>query len=596
LDKLSSAIKKNLNKTWAQSYQKDFGKLNDFIKKNDFFFHFDDKSKLIYLKDVRYQSVNHETFQREYTAIVPTQSIALVPENQQVDEDEKLAMMIQQEENQLSGSEAIDSPTESWQSRSKKSRKQRNKETAKALAKTMAAKNSVKFGDEIHEDKELSNSLLKNSLQNVTQLSTSEQSTQPPQSEIPPIDDSDENLAQLLLNEFHGRFYCFNDSNVRPIYVTDLCKAFEGEDSAYILIYRKIDMGNLSVFHQYTRTSDLTQSSESSTKYSNLIFLRNLFRSKEDGSPIINPPTFWKTKVDEVNSSLTTKRSEYNITMKSLQFRVFFPEHFYSDWPCLYLKHERNANEKMNVPQIWYEGMNIEIDMNQTVEELSRHIWSEMIREAQKTNNVSRLGELISLPTTHQTRSHPIDFDVEALVQYFQLSEMLHCSKLSTESSALRRYYLKKSPEKNLLIKDIFTHHSSIVFYSSQSPNLPNKEPFEFLESPPKELILTYQSEDDIHPTFNSISLFVPYHYTVQTLCQYICSYLNFPSVQFIQMYLIQTKQVTPATTNTRTTQNSMSTSVGISLNSTSVCTSVCFIFFLSFILCSDVTESRILS
>jgi hypothetical protein len=141
LDKLTGAIKKNLGKSWAQLYQKEFGKLADFVTKNEPFLTLEERTKVVRLKDVRYRSVSLEIFTREYTEMTPPEQApsSSTPPNQ-IDEDEKYAMMIQEEESLETSGEAGEEEKESsstWHSKTKKkSRRQRNKETAKALKKT----------------------------------------------------------------------------------------------------------------------------------------------------------------------------------------------------------------------------------------------------------------------------------------------------------------------------------------------------------------------------------------------------------------------------------------------------------------------------
>ena len=584
MDKLNGAIKKNLGKSWVQLFQKEYGKLTDFVTKNEPFFSFEERTKVVRLKDVRYRSVSLEIFMREYLEMTPPEQASSSPKPlNQIDEDAAYAMMIQQEESSMESGEVQNGePNSTWHSKTKKkSRRQRNKETAKALMKTQENA-KVTIGK---KEESASPSTLRPNNEDVKEEMTqspSQTGNQPISPEtnnqsigdFPSEDSDDELLTQLLLNEFHGKFYCFNDSEVRPIFLTDLCNAFEGKSSAYLLIYRKLDMGDLNVFassnlidleHPHPVTQD--------KKYSLLLklrsYVRNLQMSNQSGTRnddhlmeqeqeisemgrLIDPPAYWKSKIDLLNTSFQSRRQEFEMMMKSLTLRVYLPEHFISDWPCLNYKNSDGGGLRM--PPVWYHGIEIECDMSKTITEICQEIWSKMIEEAQKANKVPYLGNLLGLPSNWQT-----------LEISFQLSEILVCPKLSNETSASTilpptRYYVKTPPSVDTFIKDNFSHQSRVLFYCQGYHRLPapyESTSIEIMETPPKELIVTYAAGDNLIST-NLISshLYLPQTLQLHPLCQYVCSYLGISSVQHIHIYLIQERK---SPTATRTTVNSLS-------------------------------------
>jgi hypothetical protein len=620
LDKLNGAIKKNLSKSWAQLYQKEFGKLTDFVTKNEPFFSLEERTKVVRLKDVRYRAVSLEIFTREYLEMTPPEqaSSSSTPPNQ-IDEDAAYAMMIQEEESLMEpGGGGEEDTTSAWHSKTKKkSRRQRNKETAKALKKTQENVVTVTIGKK-EDSAPATNSPATPQKEEMEQATTPSQTENQPaapsSSGASPLDDSDDEiLVQLLLNEFHGKFYCFNDSEVRPIFLTDLCNAFEGKSSAYLLIYRKLDMGELSVFSSSNMMTDLEHPhpppQHQRNKYSHLLELRSYLRNlqminkhsettsnfdkghhhhmeqeiiTERHRLLIDPPAYWKNKIDALNLSYQTRRQEFDVMMKSLTLKVYLPEHFISDWPCLNFKNagavgdgNSGGSSGLRMPVVWYHGIEIECDMSKTVTEICQEIWSKMIDEAQKANKIPYLGNLLGLPSNWQT-----------LDLTFQLSEILLCSKLSNEMSSSSssstpppppsRYFVKTPPSLETLIKDNFSHQSRVLFYCRGYHQLPppqspssgsgglGSSSIEIMETPPKELIVTYATGETSNlRSTNLISthLYLPQTLQLHPLCQYVCSYLGIPSVQHIHIYLIQERKL--STSNTRSTVNSLSSTVG---------------------------------
>jgi hypothetical protein len=51
-------------------------------------------------------------------------------------------------------------------------------------------------------------------------------------------------LAAEIISHFYGNYYEFNDSSITPIEFGHLAQAFEGPDSAYLLVYRRLEVSN----------------------------------------------------------------------------------------------------------------------------------------------------------------------------------------------------------------------------------------------------------------------------------------------------------------------------------------------------------------
>lgn len=536
MDKLNGAIKRNLGKSWAQLYQKQHGKLPEFVKAHDLFFELEDKTKVVKLKDIRYRSVTRDAFIQEYSAVNGKRDDAPISSStqDQIDEDEKLAMLLQEDEDISPISNGSESAGGAWHSKpKKKSRKQRNKETAKALKKTLET-STITVGKTPSEVLTTPQKVeVDDSMEPVT-----EQKDQLPDNTTPK-DVQEDPLVQLLLNEFHGKFFCFNDSEVRPIHLTDLCNAFEGKSSAYILIYRKCDMGDLSVFRQISRETNIMEHF-GNDRYSQLLQLRAFYRSQKNSHFLsIAPPSYWKQRVDVINTSLRTRRLEFDQMMKSLTLRVYLPEHFQSDWPCLLFR-----SDQLRLPPVWQSGIEIDCDMSKTIGEVCSDIWAKMIEEAKKANKTSFLGFLLGLPSNW-----------EKLHLTFQLSDVVSCPKLTNESGGLSRHYIKNPPSESSLIKDHFSHNSKVLFYCQgyQSLPPPSSSAFEVMETAPKELIITY-ALDGLTSNLVSTHIYLPQSFQLNHMCQYVCSSIG-AQVQHTHIYLVQERKLT----TTRTTVNSLS-------------------------------------
>lgn len=111
------------------------------------------------------------------------------------------------------------------------------------------------------------------------------------------VEDRVDMLAQELLNACFGQFYLFNDSEVRPVCITDMAKAFEGRNSAYILIYRKVNYLPVQA---------------------------------------VPPPAYWMEKIAAQNAQLAQDRAAYEQAKRCVKVRIYLAQlHFRHDPPLL---------------------------------------------------------------------------------------------------------------------------------------------------------------------------------------------------------------------------------------------------------------------
>ena len=120
-------------------------------------------------------------------------------------------------------------------------------------------------------------------------------------------------LASDILGEAVGEFYTFNDSDIKPMHVAGLQRAFEGKDSAYILVYRHIKGAEAALvksFRKLPMASRLARTG-SSTHY----------------TQIVEPPSYWMNAVNETNVSLEEERKPREVERRSITLSVRWPRH-----------------------------------------------------------------------------------------------------------------------------------------------------------------------------------------------------------------------------------------------------------------------------
>ncbi len=127
-------------------------------------------------------------------------------------------------------------------------------------------------------------------------------------------------LSIEILSKTVGNFFEFNDSTVTPMHLHSIEKAFEGRESAYILVYRRVDS-----------VSDINKLSA------------NLSAPE--------PPEHWKSKVVERNADLRDRREAKALKENTVTVRVLLPWHVSGcdgDPMLRYYPHKLSA--KLNEP------------------------------------------------------------------------------------------------------------------------------------------------------------------------------------------------------------------------------------------------------
>lgn len=141
-------------------------------------------------------------------------------------------------------------------------------------------------------------------------------------------------LAHKIAGRYFGNFFEFDDSKVTAMPLSNLQKAFEGRDSAYLLVYRRI---------------------ESSASASN-------------SKGALAPPGYWKTKIDARNDKLEQDRKTYEDNKNLVNISVFVPSHMEVNGPLLMPMQLCTAPENMQHKVV------LAIDGRLTVKEIEKEI------------------------------------------------------------------------------------------------------------------------------------------------------------------------------------------------------------------------------
>ncbi len=304
------------NASYAKAYKPIYGNLEDFMKKFQLFFQ--DVTNTCGVAPT--SSNNQPNYQY---SLKPTLNIYLMPET---DFATKLSHLKQEEKEKLTSmkssagsmassgaslkpimnfkdSLAASNPVnDEWQMANKKAKGK--KATPASTSSSVAS----------HEDDD-NNSVISTASNKANVSESSSQKT-------PFYLNSEENikllkskLTEYLLNKTVGNFYEFNDSQVNLIEYSKLDKSFEGVNSAYLLVYRKIDT------------------------------LADFFVRPNEASLLPSPPREWIEKVQEKNLQLAQEREQYDNSMKQISVFVYFQSDVEYQSPFFRIKHPSTSSK-----------------------------------------------------------------------------------------------------------------------------------------------------------------------------------------------------------------------------------------------------------
>lgn len=476
----------------------------DFTKKHKDFFKVDGTE--VSLLDTRYQSIPVEQFDAELSQLesVASQTSSVVMDG--IDADAALAARLQEEERAAS-SPSTSSPAkvttggeEEWKTSGKKknkSRKQKNKEKGKAAAVVAAgASPQQKSGSATTSQSNPSPQKSSPSPTTQTEAETNSDKNDTQSSEALAAEAEEatqiEILAQELLNVFHGPFFCFNDSEVRPIHITDLSSSFEGRSSAYLLIYRQV--------HEAPYSADQDEMAVSGPLSAEALTLP------------MHPPSLWREQVEARNAELSVKRVEFENYMHSVKLKVYFPVHFTSSWPCLTLTSPEDLVSMGSIPSELARGLEVECDISKGVKMLREDIISKALTALQSVDLSTVLG---------LNGGEDDDIMISKLVP---LSE--------SQKPGLRPLYsMCPALSASDTVGDALAHNTSVVLWTTL--HLPDRSgDIEPLSEAPRNLRVAFKSETS--GGMEKKDVYLPLTSSMADLCRVAaeCVGLDLPRVQ----------------------------------------------------------------
>eukprot|EP01034_Spumella_vulgaris_P022855 gene22855-29029_t len=123
-------------------------------------------------------------------------------------------------------------------------------------------------------------------------------------------DEAVDRVSNVLLNRFYGPFFEFNDSAITPMTLAGLERSFSGQDSAYLLVYRRCDVASLRKKLSAGLSSVAVE-------------------------PVVPPPSYWADEVATMNDKLQSERLEYETSTNSVRLLVRCPAHVTYSSPFL---------------------------------------------------------------------------------------------------------------------------------------------------------------------------------------------------------------------------------------------------------------------
>ncbi|KAJ1407860.1 hypothetical protein B484DRAFT_403690, partial [Ochromonadaceae sp. CCMP2298] len=147
-------------------------------------------------------------------------------------------------------------------------------------------------------------------------------------------------LSAELLSHFYGDFFEFNDSLVAPMPLLALEKAFEGPDSAYLLVYRRVQLPQVPPKQEGEAPESLwARSTSASVPSASTIAQACAKQVKVDAGGAdagavegallgaLHPPAHWAAEVQQANAQLQGERAAYDAAVGRIRLYVHCPAH-----------------------------------------------------------------------------------------------------------------------------------------------------------------------------------------------------------------------------------------------------------------------------
>lgn len=223
-------------------------------------------------------------------------------------------------------------------------------------------------------------------------------------------------FTEEILNKHHGRYFEFNDSTVQAMPLKGLQRAFEGTDSAYILVYRRVEKkkrvkkprGDEAVVSDIPNEIDDVTSASTPVPPTLEVEMGGLdlgltlaVTDSESGlqeqpssvprsllsNTFVPPPQYWNDKAILENKEMKENRLRYNSQSHNALIRFFCPAHVKFDDPLLLMtklsqskkggkggkegeREEESDTEKATLLRIYDDCVELDVDLRLTVNEV----------------------------------------------------------------------------------------------------------------------------------------------------------------------------------------------------------------------------------
>ncbi len=184
-------------------------------------------------------------------------------------------------------------------------------------------------------------------------------------------------LVETLLHKTVGNFYEFNDSHVSLIPYEKLEKAFEGVNSSYLLVYRKLD-----------HVSEL------------------FVPEKQQQQLIPSPPTEWKQRLTERNLALEQERKVYEDTMKHISIMAYLDEEM--NYQAPFFTFQQQSSDKPSSDSS-VKGQIITMDSTTSLKDLLSSLSLPEKYQQFRSNQTLALSKLERYPKSGYYASDPLD-------------------------------------------------------------------------------------------------------------------------------------------------------------------------------------------
>ena len=237
-----------------------------------------------------------------------------------------------------------------------------------------------------------------------------------PQGISDPINEEEDELCAAekrfsdeILSKYYGQYFEFNDTTVSAMPLEGLEKAFEGKESAYILVYRKVEKEVVQVTDERI---DVAVSSVTKEAFTDSIVVDNSSGDINDaqlqsfgaavadvnvknsnaatphtgvgvghglGSRIrISPPQYWSDKVTIDNKEMEDERTKYNSLTHTAKVKFLTPVHVtFSDPLLLNVRADVTSKKGTVLPVQYADSIDMTVDLRMSISDVKKAFLAE---------------------------------------------------------------------------------------------------------------------------------------------------------------------------------------------------------------------------